>query len=354
MGSDQRFSLKWNNYQAHLVSAFESLLGDKDFVDVTLGTEGKKLPAHKMLLSACSPYFRELLKDNPCQHPIIILRDVRYEDLYSLLQFMYNGEVNVAQEQLNSFLKSAEALKIRGLTDSDDSESNSGAGRGAGGGSARTLSPGIGPTPPTTSSSASAAKKKRPAADSHLVAASPMPPPPKRVHQQQHPQQHHPQQVQSHPPAVRVITNTTTPTSSPSEPVKQEVIDLGEDNIDMDREVEGSDYPVEEEGVGRGTVAQYEGGYREEDEDEGGDLMVPGDENIEDSLHQEQGGQGEYALEERLPCAVCGKTFGSVRSLRYHFAVHTGRTECAVCGKIMSRVSHLKAHMLSVHGVQLL
>ena len=60
--SDQRFSLRWNNYQSHLVTAFESLLEEKDFVDVTLGVEGRKLPAHKMLLSACSPYFRDLLK----------------------------------------------------------------------------------------------------------------------------------------------------------------------------------------------------------------------------------------------------------------------------------------------------
>ena len=62
MVSDQRFSLKWNNYQSQLVKAFESLLDQEDFVDVTLGVEGKKLSAHKMLLSACSPYFRELLK----------------------------------------------------------------------------------------------------------------------------------------------------------------------------------------------------------------------------------------------------------------------------------------------------
>ena len=62
MVSDQRFSLRWNNYQSQLVSAFESLLDQEDFVDVTLGVEGKKLSAHKMLLSACSPFFKELLK----------------------------------------------------------------------------------------------------------------------------------------------------------------------------------------------------------------------------------------------------------------------------------------------------
>jgi len=124
MGADQRYSLKWNNYQNQLVTAFESLLAQQDFVDVTLGVEGKRLLAHKMLLSACSPYFRELLKSNPCQHPIIIIKDLKYEDVESLLHFMYNGEVNVAQESLDSFLKSAESLKIRGLTENDSMSSD--------------------------------------------------------------------------------------------------------------------------------------------------------------------------------------------------------------------------------------
>ena len=62
MVADQRFSLRWNNYQSQMVKAFDDLLDQDDFVDVTLGVEGKKLSAHKMLLSACSPYFRELLK----------------------------------------------------------------------------------------------------------------------------------------------------------------------------------------------------------------------------------------------------------------------------------------------------
>jgi hypothetical protein len=60
-----------------------------------------------------------------------------------------------------------------------------------------------------------------------------------------------------------------------------------------------------------------------------------------------------YEGEERLPCDVCGKTFGALRSLRYHYAVHMGRTECEICGRIMSRVSHLKTHLLTVHGLQM-
>ena len=66
MVADQRFSLRWNNYQSQMVKAFDDLLDQDDFVDVTLGVEGKKLSAHKMLLSACSPYFRELLKVRKC------------------------------------------------------------------------------------------------------------------------------------------------------------------------------------------------------------------------------------------------------------------------------------------------
>ncbi|XP_052900366.1 modifier of mdg4-like [Anopheles moucheti] len=114
----QQFSLKWNGYNSYVVGAFGSFRYEEDFVDVTLCCEGRKIRAHKILLSACSPYFKEVFKENPCQHPVIIFKNVRYTDLMSLIEFMYNGEVNVLQEQLPSFLHTAEVLAIRGLTDS--------------------------------------------------------------------------------------------------------------------------------------------------------------------------------------------------------------------------------------------
>uniref|UniRef100_A0A182TMI6 BTB domain-containing protein n=1 Tax=Anopheles melas TaxID=34690 RepID=A0A182TMI6_9DIPT len=70
-----------------------------------------------VVLSACSPYFRKLLKANPCEHPIVILRDVRSEDIENLLRFMYNGEVHIGQDQLSDFLKTAQLLQVRGLAD---------------------------------------------------------------------------------------------------------------------------------------------------------------------------------------------------------------------------------------------
>lgn len=97
-------------------SGMNSLLENEDLVDVTLAVQGKSLKAHKMVLSVCSPYFKELFKSNPCQHPIVFMKDVSYEALSDLLQFMYQGEVQVSQENLTTFIKTAEALQIKGLT----------------------------------------------------------------------------------------------------------------------------------------------------------------------------------------------------------------------------------------------
>lgn len=65
----------------------------------------------------CFCWIRKLLKANPCEHPIVILRDIRAEDVESLLRFMYNGEVHIGHEQLSDFLKTAQLLQVRGLAD---------------------------------------------------------------------------------------------------------------------------------------------------------------------------------------------------------------------------------------------
>ncbi|KAK9496708.1 hypothetical protein O3M35_013007 [Rhynocoris fuscipes] len=116
MGS-QRFCLRWNNHQSNLLSVFDQLLHDEAFVDVTLAVEGQFLKAHKMVLSACSPYFQALFVGHPDKHPIVILKDVPYSDMRSLLDFMYRGEVSVDQDRLTAFLKVAESLRIKGLTE---------------------------------------------------------------------------------------------------------------------------------------------------------------------------------------------------------------------------------------------
>ncbi|XP_072379401.1 protein tramtrack, alpha isoform isoform X2 [Diabrotica undecimpunctata] len=123
--SSQRFCLRWNNHQSNLLSVFDQLLHDESFVDVTLAVEGQLLKAHKMVLSACSPYFQALFMNHPDKHPIVILKDVPYNDMKCLLDFMYRGEVSVDQDRLTAFLRVAESLKIKGLTEVNEEKCDS-------------------------------------------------------------------------------------------------------------------------------------------------------------------------------------------------------------------------------------
>lgn len=124
MNNAPQFSLRWNNYVSHVTEAFNVLRFENDLVDVTLCCDGGKIKAHKMLLSACSSYFKQIFKENPCQHPVIIFKNFKFEDLNAIVNFMYHGEVNIFQEQLESFLITAELLEVKGLTDNVEDESS--------------------------------------------------------------------------------------------------------------------------------------------------------------------------------------------------------------------------------------
>ncbi|XP_022123024.2 protein tramtrack, alpha isoform isoform X2 [Pieris rapae] len=124
MASDEQFSLCWNNFHANMSAGFHGLLSRGDLVDVTLAAEGRLLQAHKLVLSVCSPYFQEMFKMNPTQHPIVFLKDVSHSALRDLLQFMYQGEVNVKQEELATFISTAEQLQVKGLTGNQNEESS--------------------------------------------------------------------------------------------------------------------------------------------------------------------------------------------------------------------------------------
>lgn len=110
------FALCWNNFQDNIATGFQNLFDRGDLVDMTIAVEGKLIQAHKIVLAICSPYFQEMFQQNPCKHPIIILKDVSYSVMTELLQFMYQGEVNVKHTELQSFMKIAEMLQIKGLT----------------------------------------------------------------------------------------------------------------------------------------------------------------------------------------------------------------------------------------------
>jgi len=111
-----KLCLRWNDFESNISVAFRELRQDKDLFDVTLACDDEQIQAHKVILSACSPFFRNVLRKNPHQHPLLYLKGVKYTDLQAVLNFMYHGEVNVAQEELNSFLAVAEDLCVKGLT----------------------------------------------------------------------------------------------------------------------------------------------------------------------------------------------------------------------------------------------
>jgi len=121
--ANEQFCLKWNDFETNVSTAFRELREDKDFFDVTLACDDEQIQAHKVILAACSTFFRTVLRKNRHEHPLLYLKGVKYVDLVAVLNFMYHGEVNVAQEQLNDFLSIAEDLKVKGLTQNQSQKS---------------------------------------------------------------------------------------------------------------------------------------------------------------------------------------------------------------------------------------
>jgi len=119
---EEQFSLCWNNYNTNLSTGFHESLCRGDLVDVTLAAEGHLVKAHRLVLSVCSPYFQQMFTTMPAnQHAFVFLKDVPHAALKDLIQFMYCGEVNVKQDALPTFISTAEALQIKGLTENGDS-----------------------------------------------------------------------------------------------------------------------------------------------------------------------------------------------------------------------------------------
>jgi len=125
MALPENLRLHWNDFESNISKAFQELRETKDFFDVTLVCDEDQIHAHKIILSACSPFFRNILRRSPHhKHPLIYLKDVKFSELTSLLDFIYMGEVIVNREDLNSFLLVAEDLKVKGLSTISDSKSS--------------------------------------------------------------------------------------------------------------------------------------------------------------------------------------------------------------------------------------
>ena len=112
----EKLCLQWNDFKENAIVAFGNLREDADFADVTLACEdGKQVEAHKVILASSSPFFQSILRRNKHSHPLIYMRGMKSDDLLAIVDFLYCGEANVYQENLDSFLAIAEELQLKGL-----------------------------------------------------------------------------------------------------------------------------------------------------------------------------------------------------------------------------------------------
>ena len=119
MDLSDKFCLKWNDFRDNASTSFKELQSNSDFADVTLVGEGKEptlqIEAHKIILASSSPLFRDMLKQSKHPHPIIYMRGIETADLAAIVEFIYQGEVSVCQENLETFMVIAQELRVKGL-----------------------------------------------------------------------------------------------------------------------------------------------------------------------------------------------------------------------------------------------
>ncbi|KAL2750683.1 zinc finger and BTB domain-containing protein 14-like isoform X1 [Vespula maculifrons] len=137
---EKTFNLTWNNHLANLSGLFEGLYKSGSLTDATLACQGGMLRAHRLVLAACSPYFERVFKEHYGEQPILILKGrfvlrllgnylnlfagVAVEEMECLLDFMYRGSIDVAEEHLPSLIKTATDLEIRGLSGDQRNQDN--------------------------------------------------------------------------------------------------------------------------------------------------------------------------------------------------------------------------------------
>ena len=119
----EKLCLQWNDFKENVNSAFGKLRSNKEFTDVTLVCEdGHQMEAHKVILASSSPFFEKILLRSKHSQPLIYLRGFQSKDFASILDFLYFGEANVYQDDLDSFLAIAEEIKLKGLTGQTSSD----------------------------------------------------------------------------------------------------------------------------------------------------------------------------------------------------------------------------------------
>merc|ERR1711936_979813 len=119
----ETYDLKWKTYNDHIVGVFKDLGEEGHFADVTLVSDDQMpTPAHKVVLSACSPVLKTLLVNNPHSHPLLYLRGIKQTELQAILKFMYFGETQIFENRINEFVSVAKDLEVKEISKEHDDE----------------------------------------------------------------------------------------------------------------------------------------------------------------------------------------------------------------------------------------
>ncbi|XP_076379134.1 uncharacterized protein LOC143259698 isoform X3 [Megalopta genalis] len=371
---DQQYCLRWNNHPANLTDVLSSLLAREALCDVTLACVGDTFKAHQTILSACSPYFESIFLQNTHPHPIIFLKDVNDTEMKALLHFMYKGEVNVSQHLLPMFLKTAEALQIRGLTDnsvnnkaeekspSPEPETQTGI--------RHTDSPNLQPLPE---------KRKRKPSGSYDVSLS-GPPSERFMSDSQASSQC---SYKSSPPVIPKLNNALggemedggrpmSPSSQPQPSIKQEL----DHHLDFHDNISLPGHPVgvlgEEGGATTGALSDSVSGIEPSEHHNPPEMLDGLDVDrswtyqhfsvTDDKISKDLQGtmpsvpvglsyHEMFAVSLGSPalwrCRACGK---QVTNRWHHFHIHTAqRSLCPYCPATYSRIDTLRSHIRTKH-----
>jgi len=321
--STDNFCLRWNDFAENVSGAFKELRAENDFFDVTLACSdsgARTLQAHKVILSACSNFFKTTFRQQMNAHkhpnPYIYLRGVSYSDLVSILDFIYNGEVNVAQEDLNSFLAVAEELQIKGLTNREGNNSSNNDTPGSGGN--------------TTNSTSSASKKhKRPAMDSQT--------PVKKVRRSS------PAPIASAAPTSELKEDKDMVNIKDDPEVIHGMASTSAVNPDEAAEYAGEDFDesydgyYEDEGTELGESGEATDGTKDA-------VTMIDEEEVMIFLRPMQFGDGLL----QYKCNLCGKCAANKSNMKKHMLVMHARPSnrpCPFCPKVFRNKYYLRYHV---------
>merc|ERR1719369_343765 len=119
-GYSGQLILQHNDFSNQYSGSFQELRENKELLDVTLACEVYTIDVHKVVLAARSRFFRNVLSKTNQIHPFIYLKGIKFEDLKTILDYIYNGEATINSDLIDRFLEAAKELQIKGLAPDED------------------------------------------------------------------------------------------------------------------------------------------------------------------------------------------------------------------------------------------